>query len=122
MKPVYIDAAYVSGAISRLPAQCFHLMNGPAKAVSRSSMPALIIGASPVVIIANRRAAIFGIWRKVYTSTLYGSIYQTSPTVSPESVAGVPVDAVPVETISSKLKASARKRLQSLAYRLNPFN
>lgn len=100
------------GLPSRIP--CFTPMFSPLKPTSKgriSLSKANMHNKGPIVgIIANRRASIFGTWRRIYSSTLHNGGYRSSPTVPPDGVKGVPMDAVAVETTSIMSQKSARSR------------
>lgn len=101
--------ACVSTVGSGLPPRWFHLLNQPAKAVSRSSRQVRITNASPVTIIGNQRAPIIGRWRQKYSYILYGGGDRSSPPVPVNGIAEVPTDALSVKAQSSKSQRSANR-------------
>lgn len=63
---------------------------------------------SPVSIVANRHVSILGIYRRIYSSILYGGGYRSSTLVPPDGVTKVLMDAISFKKPSCKSEKSAR--------------
>lgn len=104
----------LASAVGRLrPQQCVYLCSLPAKAVCRCSWPVYTTDTFVVCINAHRQSSMYGTWRYIDSSTLYGGAYRGCLPIPPGGVREGPMDAVSVEGSSRKWERSVRHGEQS---------